>query len=216
MQNEKFKMNNAKMRSLPHIVLASGSPRRAALLRQMGFLFRVVSREISEESDLSSDPVERVIELSKKKARAVLDLVEEGLIVGADTIVFLDGEILGKPMNKEEAKAMLIKLSERTHEVFTGFTLIEVGGRQMSDVERTSVTFRHLEEWEVDDYVETGGPLDKAGGYGIQDRSGLFVDRIEGCFYNVVGFPMTKFYEGLKKFWDVDTLRRATRMQGES
>jgi septum formation protein len=209
-------MENAKIRSLPHIVLASRSPRRAALLHQMGFSFRVVSREISEESDLSSDPVKRVIELSKKKARAVLDRVEEGLIVGADTIVFLDGEILGKPMNKEEAKAMLMKLSGRSHEVFTGFTLIEVGGQQMSDVERTSVTFRHLEEWEVDDYVETGGPLDKAGGYGIQDRSGLFVDRIEGCFYNVVGFPMTKFYEGLKKFWDVDTLRRATRIQGES
>ena len=103
---------------------------------------------------------------------------------------------------------MLRQLSGKTHEVFTGFTLIQVGGGRFSDVERTAVTFRDLANWEVEDYVASGGPLDKAGGYGIQDRSGLFVDRIEGCFYNVVGFPLTKFYEKLKVLWDVETLRR--------
>lgn len=196
---------------LPQITLASRSPRRAALLRQMGFSFRTASKEISEESVSLVDPAEYVIELSKRKAEAVLDCVEEGLIIGADTVVFIDGEILGKPKGKSEAVTMLMKLSGKTHEVFTGFTLIEVGGNRFSDVERTSVTFRDLEEWEVEDYVETGGPMDKAGGYGIQDRSGLFVDRIEGCFYNVVGFPLTRFYEGLKRFWDVEILRQVIR-----
>jgi septum formation protein len=196
-----------EMASLPLLTLASRSPRRAALLRQMGFRFRVLFKEISERTADLEDPVEKVKELSKRKAEAVLSKVGEGLIVGADTVVVLDGTVFGKPVDKEEAKRMLSTLSGRTHEVFTGFTLMEVGGRRVTDVERTSVTFRRLESWEVDAYVETGAPLDKAGAYGIQDRSGLFVDRIEGCFYNVVGFPLTKFYEGLKRFWDAETVR---------
>ncbi len=203
------------MKSLPRITLASRSPRRAALLRQMGFPFQVMWKEISEESINTSDPMERVIELSRRKAEAVLDRVREGLVVGADTVVSLEGEILGKPKDEKEAKSMLMKLSGKTHDVFTGFTLIQIGSNPLSDVERTSVTFRDLDEWEVDDYVETGGPMDKAGGYGIQDRSGLFVDRIEGCFYNVVGFPLTKFYESLKQLWDVETIRRILTKQGE-
>ena len=195
------------MESLPLITLASRSPRRAALLRQMGFRFRVLFREISEGTADLEDPVEKVKELSQRKAEAVLDEIERGLIVGADTVVVLGSAIFGKPIDKEDAKRMLNALSGRTHEVFTGFTLMEVGGRMVSDVERTSVTFRRLESWEVDSYVETGAPFDKAGAYGIQDRSGLFVERIEGCFYNVVGFPLTKFYEGLKQFWNAETLR---------
>jgi len=200
---------------LPTIVLASRSPRRAALLRQMGIPFRIVSKDIPEEPVDRADPTEHVIELSRRKAKAVLDRVKEGIIIGADTVVCLDGEILGKPKDTDDATAMLMKLSGRTHEVFTGFTIIQVGdGDPFSDVESTSVTFRRLESWEIDDYVQTGGPLDKAGGYGIQDRSGLFVDRIDGCFYNVVGFPLTKFYEGLKRIWDVDTLRRVMKGGG--
>lgn len=195
------------MESLPLITLASRSPRRAALLRQMGFRFRVLFKEISEGTADLEDPVEKVKELSQRKAEAVLDEIERGLIVGADTVVVLGSAIFGKPIDKEDAKRMLNALSGRTHEVFTGFTLMEVGGRMVSDVERTSVTFRRLKSWEVDSYVETGAPLDKAGAYGIQDRSGLFVERIEGCFYNVVGFPLTKFYEGLKQFWNAETLR---------
>lgn len=199
------------MKSVPRIILASRSPRRADLLRKMGFPFEIISHEISEETCRISNPKDRVIDLSRRKAEAVLESVEEGLIIGADTIVYLDGEILGKPGDKEEARQMLMKLAGRIHEVFTGFTILQVGGNQISgqisDMERTAVTFRDLETWEVDDYVASGGPLDKAGGYGIQDRSGLFVDHIEGCFYNVVGFPLTKFYEGLKKLWDVDTIR---------
>jgi len=199
------------MERFPHIYLASRSPRRAALLRQMGFSFQVISSEIFEESLSISNPAELVIELSKRKAQAVLDRIEDGLIIGADTVVFLDGEILGKPRDKEEAKKILMKLSGKTHQVFTGITLIQVGVKQFSDVETTAVTFRNLDEWEIDSYVETGAPLDKAGAYGIQDKSGLFVDRIEGCFYNVVGFPLTRFYEGLKKIWGVEKLRELWR-----
>ncbi|MCJ7811802.1 Maf family protein [bacterium] len=195
------------MNRIPKLILASRSPRRASLLKQMGFSFDVISVPVPEESVTILDPEERTIALSHKKASAVLDRVYEGIVIGADTIVCLEGEILGKPKSKEEAKAMLLKLSGKTHEVYTGFTLIHIGGRLYSDVERTSVTFRVLEEWEINDYVKTGGPLDKAGGYGIQDRSGLFVDRIDGCFYNVVGFPLMKFWEGLKELLHVKTLR---------
>lgn len=195
------------MTSPPQIILASKSPRRAVLLQQMGIPFEVISGEISEESCILLDPVQRVVALSKLKAEAVVHDIVEGLIIAADTIVYINREILGKPKDNHEAREMLQKLSGKTHEVFTGFTLLQVRGKQLSDVERTTVTFRTLESWEIDDYVESGGPLDKAGGYGIQDRSGLFVDRIEGCFYNVVGFPLTKFYEGLKQLWTIDKIR---------
>jgi len=195
------------MTSPPQIILASKSPRRAVLLQQMGIPFEVISVEISEESCILLDPVQLVVALSKLKAEAVVHDIVEGLIIAADTIVYINREILGKPKDNHEAREMLQKLSGKTHEVFTGFTLLQVRGKQLSDVERTTVTFRTLESWEIDDYVESGGPLDKAGGYGIQDRSGLFVDRIEGCFYNVVGFPLTKFYEGLKQLWTIDKIR---------
>ena len=109
----------------PHIYLASRSPRRAALLRQMGFPIQVVFGKVSEESVSTSSPVELVVELSKRKAQAVLDRVGDGLVVGADTIVFLEGEIIGKPHDKSEAKKTLMKLSGRTHQVFTGITLIQ-------------------------------------------------------------------------------------------
>ncbi len=196
------------MKPVPKIVLASRSPRRAALLRQMGFQFEVYSKEISEFSVTVTDPIDRVIQLSRNKAEAVLGDVENSLIVGADTIVCLDKKIFGKPSNPEEAKNMLRFLSGKTHEVFTGFTILETGDRSISDYEKTRVTFRNIEEWEVEDYVNSGEPLDKAGAYGIQDRSGLFVDRIEGCFYNVVGFPLTKFYEALKKLFDREIIQK--------
>ncbi len=192
---------------IPKLILASQSPRRASLLKQMGFAFEVVAVPIPEATVDIPDPEKRTIALSRQKASAVLDRIHEGIVIGADTVVYLNGEILGKPKDRAEAKTMLMKLSGQTHEVYTGFTLIQIGGDRWSDVERTSVTFRKLEEWEVDDYVQTGGPLDKAGGYGIQDRSGLFVDRIEGCFYNVVGFPLTQFWEGLKQLLSAETVR---------
>ena len=136
-----------------------------------------------------------------------MDKVPGGIIIGADTVVVLRGEILGKPGDNAEAVAMLRRLSGETHMVYTGFALLRAGGPAYRDVEKTEVTFRRLEAWEIQDYVNTGGPLDKAGGYGIQDRSGLFVDSISGCFYNVVGFPLTKFFQGLYTLVGEETLR---------
>jgi septum formation protein len=193
----------------PRLVLASQSPRRAELLRRMGFVFDVVAPDVPEDVPEGADPRELVVFLSAKKAEAALPAAGGAWVVGADTVVVLDGAILGKPSTPEDAVRMLRLLSDRTHDVFTGFTLIHAEtGRRLSDVECTSVTFRPLEDWEISGYVSTGSPLDKAGAYGIQDRSGLFVDRIDGCFYNVVGFPLTRFYEGLKRAAGLETLRR--------
>jgi septum formation protein len=113
----------------------------------------------------------------------------------------LDGRILGKPADAQEARAMLRLLSGKTHEVYTGFAVVEKPGeRVLVDSELTKVHFRPLHEEEIDAYVATGSPLDKAGAYGIQDLSAIFVDRIEGCFYNVVGFPLAKFYQACREF----------------
>jgi septum formation protein len=187
------------------------------MLKQMGFKFRIVPVEVEEELPEDGDPVETVKALSMRKARAALSRVRKGLVIGADTLVFLEGKMLGKPANPEDALAMLRGLSGKTHEVFTGFALIDAeDGQTFSGVERTCVTFRNLEEWEMADYVETGMPMDKAGAYGIQDRSGLFVDRIEGCFYNVVGFPLSRFYEGLKKMRRIEIVRRMMKADVQS
>ena len=195
---------------VPKLVLASRSPRRAALLRQIGFAFDVKHAEVPEHVDPDADPEETVLRLSAAKAEAVLPGVKKGLVIGADTVVVLDGELLGKPADAAEASEMLRKLSGKTHRVFTGFTLIDAeSGSRHAGIERTDVTFRALEPWEIEGYVSSGAPMDKAGAYGIQDRSGLFVERIEGCFYNVVGFPLTKFYEGLKILWGAEALRGA-------
>ena len=155
-----------------------------------------------------NDPEAFVKEISLRKAKAAADEVRTGLIIAADTIVYLQGEILGKPNSVAEAKEMLSKLSRNTHEVYTGFTLLLKKGRTYQDVEKTRVTFRELEDWEIDAYVTTGSPMDKAGAYGIQDQSGFFVERIEGCFFNVVGFPITKFYQGLKQLVDHELIRK--------
>ncbi len=193
------------MNRIPPLILASQSPRRSQLLKQMGFMFEVMTSPVDENTDVE-DPVEVVKTLSRMKAEAVLSKISEGLIIGADTVVALKGKILGKPSDRKEAKDMLRQLSCNTHEVFTGFTMIEVGGRSVSDYERTAVTFHEIDDWEMDYYIATGSPFDKAGGYGIQDRSGLFVEKIEGCFYNVVGFPLTKFYKQLKQWYSPEII----------
>ena len=177
------------------LILASASPRRAELLRLIGLNFKVIPSSIQEDGINEQDPVSYVLQLSLAKAKDVASKIADGLIIGADTIVVLDGKILGKPKDENEAKEMLKRLSGRTHEVFTGFAVVDKpGGRTTSDYESTKVHFRELRDWEIESYVKTQNPMDKAGAYGIQDQSAVFADRIEGCFYNVVGFPLTKFY----------------------
>jgi septum formation protein len=184
------------------IILASRSPRRQALLRQIGIKFLVRESGIDEDEHEFASPMEHVLVLSWRKADAVRSKVGNALVIGADTIVVCDKKILGKPNDKNDAAAMLSLLSGRTHEVYTGFTILDAkSGRSISDYEVTKVTFRKLLRDEISAYVAGGSPLDKAGAYGIQDDYGaVFVERVDGCFYNVVGFPLTKFYMAMKKF----------------
>ena len=183
--------------------LASQSPRRKQLLQLIGLKFHVLPSQVDEEACTEPDPVRHVLQLSLAKARDVADRIEAGLVVGADTIVVLDGEILGKPADSAEAVQMLQRLSGRTHEVYTGFAIVcRPEEESVTGYEVTRVHFRPLQDWEIHSYVASGSPMDKAGAYGIQDQSALFADRIEGCFYNVVGFPLTKFYLTLLNFYN--------------
>lgn len=183
------------------IILASRSPRRQILLRQLGLDFIVMESDIDENQDIIK-PIEHVTILSQKKASTVAKRIDDGLVIGADTIVVLDKEILGKPKDEKDAFTMLSALSGRTHEVYTGFTIHDRPSNNIiNDFEITRVTFRQLSPIEIREYIASGSPMDKAGSYGIQDDYGaVFVEKIDGCFYNVVGFPLTKFYLAMEVF----------------
>ncbi len=183
------------------IILASRSPRRQTLLRQIGLDFIVIESGIDENQDIIK-PIDHVTILSQKKASTVAARIDDGFVIGADTIVVLDKDILGKPKDEKDAFSMLSVLSGRTHEVYTGFTIHDSPSNIfITDYEVTKVTFRSLSSTEISEYVKSGSPMDKAGSYGIQDDYGaVFVERIDGCFYNVVGFPLTKFYLAMKIF----------------
>lgn len=188
------------------LILASKSPRRAELFRQLGLNFEVLTVPVDEDVDIP-DPAEHVIHLSRIKAEAVAEKIRSGLVVGADTIVYHDGKILGKPADSDEAVRMLRKLSGQTHQVYTGFTLILNHDRVCTDSVCTDVTFRVLSDREIEAYVASKEPLDKAGAYGIQGRAGLFVQSIQGCYFNVVGFPISRFYERMEEMLNSGTIR---------
>ena len=190
------------MRLAKPLVLASRSPRRIHLLRQVGFQPEVQSCDIPEDFDPRLSPAENARELALRKAECVAGRLERAYVVGADTIVAINGQMLGKPADAEEAKRMLQLLSGRTHTVYTGFAIVDrPSNLNAVEVESTLVTFRDLYPDEVDEYVQGGSPMDKAGAYGIQDDYGaVFVSRVEGCFYNVVGFPLARFFLTLKSF----------------
>jgi septum formation protein len=182
-------------------ILASQSPRRRQILSLIGLPFSVVPSNHDEDTLAEPDPINHVLQQSAAKAAEVAAKTDDGMVIGADTIVVLDGEILGKPETPDHAVEMLKRLSGRTHHVFTGFTIWRrPDDKRVSDYEVTAVHFRHLDDWEIARYVQTKSPMDKAGAYGIQDQSAVFADRIEGCFYNVVGFPLTRFYVTLLQF----------------
>lgn len=182
------------------IVLASGSPRRRELLSQMGLTFRVVVSDSDEDVDKSLSPAEQVSLISRRKAGAVAETVgPDKLVIAADTIVALEGEVMGKPHSREEAVQMLRSLSGKTHEVYTGFTLRQ-SGRVVTEVECTAVTFRTLTSPEIEAYVDTGEPMDKAGAYGIQGLGSLLVSGIRGDYFNVMGLPVCRLGQALKSF----------------
>ncbi len=184
------------------LVLASRSPRRQLLLHQIGLDFEVRESGVDEDFGHITRPVDHVTILSRRKASEVAKSINDGFVIGADTIVVLDGDILGKPKDSDDAISMLSKLSGRTHKVYTGFTILDRPSDEfLTDYEVTDVTFRVVGLDEIVEYVKSGSPMDKAGAYGIQDDYGaVFVERIDGCFYNVVGFPLTKFSIAMKNF----------------
>ena len=177
------------------IILASASPRRKELLEKAGISFEIITGT-GEEKTNSSDPEEMVKELSYGKAESVAEnVVEDAVIIGADTIVFYDGCILGKPKDAEDAVETLLKLQGNTHQVYTGVTvLIKEGGniRSLIFAECTDVTFYPVSENEIRAYVNSGEPMDKAGSYGIQGTFGVYVKGICGDYSNVVGLPVAR------------------------
>lgn len=179
--------------------MASTSPRRAEILRKQRIDFEVISPDNIEEEKTSADPIKHVLELSKKKVESVSDKVQEGLILGADTIVVLNGEILGKPMDQADAERILKKLSGKTHRVYTGLTLMDkTSGKILSAYDCTEVKFNKLDQDDIRKYIGTGEPMDKAGAYGIQGMGSFLVNRIKGNLDNVIGLPMQKFEEIVK------------------
>ncbi|MAT57152.1 MAG: septum formation protein Maf [Ignavibacteriae bacterium] len=182
------------------LYLASKSPRRRKLIKLLNFPYKSFSVDVDENFLDGEHPVKTVKRLSELKMNAAKRKVNKGIIITADTIVVLNHKILGKPNNKADAVKMLQLLSGKSHFVYTGFTVYNsVNNKQFSDYEKTKVTFRKLELSEIEKYVNSGSPLDKAGSYGIQDDYGaLFVKKIEGCYYNVVGLPISKLNSKLK------------------
>ena len=175
------------------IILASQSPRRQALLRQMGLTdFRVQPPNVSETVDPAEAPERQVEQLSLRKARAVRALAgEDDIIIAADTVVALDGAVLGKPKDRADAARMLAALSGRRHQVYTGLSVLR-GAERHTLHEVSQVEFRPLSRAEIESYLATGEPMDKAGAYGIQGRGALLVTGIRGDYYNVMGLPVCR------------------------
>ena len=190
------------------IILASGSPRRRELLTNAGYTFEVVPAEVEENHGSGETPVALVERLALSKAEDVARRYQEHdavdvIVLGADTVVVLDGNILGKPGSPEEAQEMLARLSGREHKVITGVALVQPGEatRKVVTHETTQVFFRELSQQEIEEYAATGEPLDKAGAYAIQGIAGRFVTRLEGCYFNVMGLPVA-LVDRLLREWE--------------
>jgi len=180
------------------IILASASPRRSELMGLAGIEFSVTAADICEDPLPGEAPADHVVRLSREKADAVAAVTNGRFFVGADTVVVLDGRIMGKPLDEADAERMLSALSGRAHEVITGFTVFDkVSGIHVSRSVSTEVTFKPLTPGEIRSYIATGCPMDKAGAYAIQGGALHFIRSICGSYTNVVGLPMTELYETL-------------------
>lgn len=187
------------------VVLASGSPRRRELLKKIYNDFEVIVSE-TDETICEENPEKIVEELAKRKAEAVFNelkpsLDENIIVIGADTIVYYDGEVLGKPEDEDDARAMISMLSERTHQVYTGVAIfVRKNGQDKITVfnDKTDVSFYYIDKYDINEYIVGGSPMDKAGSYGIQDDFAKHVKKIDGDYNNVVGLPVSKLYQVLK------------------
>ncbi len=185
------------------IILASASPRRYELLKKMGLEFKVIPSRIKEDHTLRTDFESLVRTNALNKGLSVAQKYPDALVISADTIVVSDKRILGKPKNEQEAAEMLHYLSGKTHAVYTGLGLFfQRYERTALEAVRTKVRFRSLSDEEVWAYINTGEPFDKAGAYGIQGQGALLVEGIEGCYYNVVGLPLSRLFTMLTEFME--------------
>ncbi len=190
-----------RLDALAPLILASGSPRRAEILRAVGWPFEACAADVDETLRGGERAEDYVRRLAREKAGAVAASRLFGLVLGADTIVVVGDEILGKPRDDGDARRMLRALSGRRHEVLTGVALVRAeSGRAVVGMERTRVRFAEMSDEEIDWHVSTGEPLDKAGAYAVQGRAALFIETIEGDYWNVVGLPVRLVYELARKF----------------
>ena len=181
------------------LILASGSPRRRELLAKMGYEFEICAPDVDEH--VSGHASDIVFTLAQRKAKAAAAHCASGVVIASDTLVSLDGAPLGKPEDADDARRMLRALSDREHEVFTGVCVMDAAtGRAETRSVRTGVTFRALTDDEIDAYVSTGEPMDKAGAYAIQGGAGVFVSGLDGELENVIGFPVVEVKEILEHF----------------
>lgn len=182
------------------IILASSSPRRKDLLTKIGIKVTVIPPDIIEKTYKGEKPEDYTIRISREKALSVSKkLKNEYVIVGADTVVFADGEILGKPLDGQAAKNMLIKISGRTHKVVTGYTIVRNSFIHSNFVE-SGVKIKDLEPFEIEGYIKTGEPMDKAGAYAIQGIGAFMVEEIQGSYTNIVGLPLPQLLDNLVNF----------------
>jgi len=187
-----------------NLILASSSPRRREILKNLGFEFEVIPADINEDFLEGEDFVSHAERLALSKAVKVSELRPEGKIIGADTVVVCDGRVLGKPADEVEAEEMLSLLSGKKHQVITALALVVPGESRIVKSEVTDVFFYELSREEIRRYVATGEPMDKAGAYAIQGYASAFVRRIEGCFFNVVGLPVWLLFSMLKEMGESD------------
>ena len=186
------------MIKLPKLILASASPRRAEILTAVGWKFEKQTADIDETELPGEKPEDYVRRLAREKAVAVAEKYTDALVLGADTIVVIEDKIVGKPKDFADARRMLKMLSGRWHEVLTGVALVKItaGNLQIKvEMQRTRVKFAELSEAEIEFLIELGEPLDKAGAYAVQAQAALFIERIEGDYWNVVGLPVSLVYE---------------------
>ena len=181
------------------LVLASSSPRRAEILTSVGWPFRAVAAGIDETRRSAETPVEYVQRLALEKAQAVASSLESGLVLGADTTVVVEGNLLGQPVDNDDARRMLRLLSGGWHEVLTGVAIVKIAGSTRVEYERTRVRFAEMSEAEIDWYISTGEPQGKAGAYAVQGCAALFIDELEGDYFNVVGLPVRLVFEMVKE-----------------
>jgi septum formation protein len=182
----------------PELILASSSPRRQELLREIGIPFQVHAANINEDQMPGEAPIQYALRLAREKAQAVSKRYPQTYVLGADTIVVIDGEVLGKPIDHDDAARILRRLSGRSHEVTTAVSLIAQGTLVETRASTTKVYFREIAQAEIQQYVAGGEPMDKAGAYAIQGGASRWTDRIEGEFSNVVGLPLSLVTEMLR------------------